>query len=409
MQQAILIVDDRRENLLALEKTLADVDAEVVKASTGERALETTLDREIALAILDVQMPGMDGYELAELLRGDPGSKHIPIIFLTAAFAEEAQIFKGYESGAVDYIVKPYNPVILVSKVRAFLELDRYQRELQAHRDRLDELVKHRTAQLEKANADLVDEINERIRTEAQLEEAVAALKRSNRDLEQFAYVASHDLQEPLRMVASYTELLAKRYEGQLDERADKYIAYAVDGAKRMQRLINDLLTFSRVGTRARPLEPTDCAEVAREVLHGIQRIVEESGARVTVGELPTVMADRTQLGQVLQNLLTNAVKFRGEQPPDVKLSSRRLGNQWEISVEDNGIGIDPQFHDRVFVIFQRLHERGKYPGTGIGLSVVKKVVERHGGTIRVDSAAGKGTRISFTVPAVDDMSNNDV
>ena len=225
------------------------------------------------------------------------------------------------------------------------------------------------------------------------------ALERSNKELEQFAYVASHDLQEPLRMVASYTQLLAERYEGKLDEKADKYIGYAVDGARRMQGLINDLLAFSRVGTRGKAFKVVDCGVLVREVIRSLGKVIEEAEAEVTVGELPRVPADRTQLGQVFQNLISNAVKFRSDDVPRVEISARRAGPDWEFCVADNGIGIDPHFQERVFIIFQRLHERGKYPGTGIGLTIVKKIVERHGGKVRVESAAGRGTRFLFTIP----------
>lgn len=253
---------------------------------------------------------------------------------------------------------------------------------------------------IEYAIAVFVDVTNLRA-VQKDLETALAELQRSNQELEQFAYVASHDLQEPLRMVASYTELLAQRYAGNLDEKADKYIAYAVNGAKRMQALINDLLTFSRVGTRGQPPEPTDCNRVVETVMQGLARKIEETETEVIVGDLPEVMADESQLGQVFQNLIANAIKFQGEGSPRIEISGRENGLICEFCVADNGIGIDPEFHERIFVIFQRLHERGKYPGSGIGLAIVKKIVERHGGRVRLDSAAGAGARFTFTMPSV--------
>ena len=231
------------------------------------------------------------------------------------------------------------------------------------------------------------------------LSEKAEELARSNKELEQFAYVASHDLQEPLRMVASYTQLLAERYAGKLDDKADKYIGYAVDGAVRMQRLINDLLAYSRVGTRAKPFVETDCSDLVSEAIQNLGKAIEESGAEIIVGDLPTVMADRTQLGQLFQNLIANAVKFKGDAPPRVEITAQQNGVNWEFCVADNGIGIDPQFYERVFIIFQRLHERGKYPGSGIGLAICKKIVERHGGRIWIESEPGAGSRFRFTIP----------
>ena len=251
------------------------------------------------------------------------------------------------------------------------------QEELRQHRDHLEQLVQQRTVDL--ANA-------------------VDNLARSNKELEQFAYVASHDLQEPLRMVASYTELLAERYEGQLDQKADKYIKYAVDGAKRMQRLINDLLALSRVNTRGNPFEPTDSLNVVQDVLKGLEKVIQETNAEIRIGSLPTVQGDSTQLAQLFQNLISNAIKYHGEAPPVVDISARRENNQWVFAVKDNGIGVDPQFFERIFVIFQRLHERDQYPGTGIGLTVAKKIVERHGGRMWVESEPGQGATFLFTL-----------
>jgi PAS domain S-box-containing protein len=239
--------------------------------------------------------------------------------------------------------------------------------------------------------ASVVD-ITERKRSEFEL-------KRSNEELERFAYVASHDLQEPLRMVASYVQLLGKRYKGKLDADADEFIGYAADGAMRMQRLIEDLLAFSRLGTRGGASVPTDINVVVAEAVSNLTVAIAESGASVTTGELPTVDGDPGQLGHLFQNLISNAVKFRGEQPPAVRISAERQGDKWRFCVQDNGIGIEAEYFDRIFVIFQRLHGREKYGGTGIGLAIARKIVERHGGRIWVESTPGRGTTFLFTLP----------
>ncbi len=250
---------------------------------------------------------------------------------------------------------------------------------------------------------------------ELRVEKRTAALKaktlelqRSNEELEQFAYVASHDLQEPLRMVASYTQLFANRYRGKLDEKADKYIEYAVDGAKRMQGLINNLLSFSRVGTRGKPLTPVDSVRVVKNAIKNLEKTVMENKVEIIVNELPVVLADPVQLGQVFQNLTSNAIKFKSQATPRIEISARRKNDMYEFCVADNGIGIDPEFHDRIFIIFQRLNERGKYPGNGFGLAIVKKIVERHGGQIHVDSAPGKGSKFYFTIKSADNSGRKD-
>ncbi|MBI3620725.1 MAG: PAS domain S-box protein [Nitrospirae bacterium] len=232
-----------------------------------------------------------------------------------------------------------------------------------------------------------------------QLHQQAKELERSNSELGNFAYVASHDLQEPLRMVASYTQLLAKRYRDKLDKDAHEFIDFAVDGVVRMQNLINDLLSYSRVGTRTKPFVPADCNVVFDRAVTFLQGALSDQHATVTHDPLPTVMADTSQLGQLFQNLVSNAVKFHGERPPHVHCAARRNGTQWIFSVQDNGIGIDPEHFERIFVMFQRLHTRTEYPGTGIGLAICKKIVERHGGRIWVESRSGQGTTFYFTIP----------
>ncbi|MDJ0767007.1 MAG: ATP-binding protein, partial [Myxococcota bacterium] len=247
----------------------------------------------------------------------------------------------------------------------------------------------------------MLEDISVRKEAEETLRIKATPLERSNAELEQFAYVASHDLQEPLRMVASYTQLLADRYESKLDEKAHKYIGYAVDGAKRMQALINDLLSFSRVGTKGKKPLGVDSSDVLAEVIRNLERTISDSGTELEVGDMPSVLADRTQLGQVFQNLIANAIKFRGSEPPKIRITSEQRDGLWAIHVDDNGLGIEEQFYDRIFVIFQRLHGRGEYEGNGMGLAIVKKIVERHGGYVRIEPKNGSGTRFTFTMPAV--------
>ena len=235
-------------------------------------------------------------------------------------------------------------------------------------------------------------DITERVRWEEEL-------KRSNQELEQFAYVASHDLQEPLRMVSSYTQLLAKHYQDKLDSTANEFISFAVDGATRMQRLINDLLAYSRLGTHGAPFESIDLETVFDETVSNLQIAIDESGSVVTHDLLPTVIADKVQIGRLFQNLIGNAIKFRNESPPQVHISAKQNGEQWVFSVCDNGIGLAPEFAKRIFVIFQRLHTREEYSGTGVGLAICKKIVERHGGRIWVESQPEKGATFYFTLP----------
>lgn len=252
--------------------------------------------------------------------------------------------------------------------------------DLREHRDRLEEMIEERTSELREVMSDL---------------------SRSNAELEQFAYVASHDLQEPLRMVASYTQLLKKKYEGQLDNDADEFIEYAVDGATRMQALINDLLAYSRVGSRGREFEPVDMNTAYDDATANLKTLIQEKDALVTTGDLPTVSADRSQMLQLLQNLIANAIKFTSRERPRVEVEAVKQDGEWRFSVADNGIGIEPQYAERIFRIFQRLHGVGEYKGTGIGLALCKRIVERHGGRIWVESdpAARPGSTFYFTIP----------
>jgi signal transduction histidine kinase len=263
----------------------------------------------------------------------------------------------------------------------------------------LEKRVKERTSELQQSNEKLGNEIEERRQAEAKLLLRSQELTRSNTELEQFAYVASHDLQEPLRMVASYVQLIEKRYQDKLDSDGREFIEFAVDGAKRMRVLIEDLLAYSRITTRAKPFQSTDFEEVLETVTDNLQMVIRESGAQITHSPLPTVSGDVTQLTQLFQNLLSNAIKFRRDTTPEVHIHAEPQEDCWLISVQDNGIGIETQHLDRIFLLFQRLHGRGAYPGTGLGLAICRKIVERHGGTIWVESETGSGSKFSFTIP----------
>jgi PAS domain S-box-containing protein len=245
----------------------------------------------------------------------------------------------------------------------------------------------------------MVHDITERKRAEDELNRALEELQHSNTELEQFAYIASHDLQEPLRMVSSYVQLLRKRYQGRLDQDADEFITYAFEGATRMQNLINDLLAYSRVGTRGKPFVTVACENVLEEAMANLQIAIEESGASITHDPLPQVTGDPTQLIQLFQNLLSNAIKFRGSEPPRIQVRAQREQGEWVFGVSDNGIGLEAKFAERIFVIFQRLHDRASYPGTGIGLAICKRIVQRHGGRIWVESQPGSGATFYFTIP----------
>ncbi|MFL5351401.1 ATP-binding protein [Archangium sp.] len=257
-------------------------------------------------------------------------------------------------------------------------------------------------AEAERARQHTTELLESLRQAQAELAQRAQELARSNADLEQFAYVASHDLQEPLRMVASYVQLLSRRYKGKLDADADEFIRYAVDGATRMQALINDLLAYSRVGTRGKELVPMPLEKSLERALSHLRLAIEESGAQVKVEPLPWVKGDEPQLAQLLQNLVGNALKFRGERPPLIRVSATREDDTVTVAVEDNGIGIEPQYYERIFAIFQRLHGKEEYPGTGIGLSICKKIVERHGGRIWVESTPGQGSTFRFTLGAAE-------
>lgn len=357
----ILIVDDRKENLLATEKVLKTLDAGIFKANSGNEALSLMLRHKFAVVLLDVQMPEMDGFEVAMLMQDHESMRGIPIIFVTALSKEEKYASQAAEIGAVDYIFKPINPEILRSKVKVYLDIY-VQRE-----------------QILKLNA---------------------VLRQSNEELERFAYICSHDIQEPVRMMNSYGSLLRQNAGGRLDDKGEQYLGFIISNAQRMKKMIQDILTFSRIGREDIKIEQVDCNAIMREVLAEFETIIKEKSARMRCDSLPTLQTSSTLMRVLLQNLLGNALKFQdGSKPPEIAIEAEQQDSFWRFTVSDNGIGIDPAFHHKIFSIFQRLHRKEDYPGTGIGLSTCKKFVELCGGTIGFESSPGQGTMFFFTLP----------
>lgn len=362
----VLLVEDSPADaelvLRELRQEGFDVSSDIVQ--TVEDFTRQVRANPYQVILADYNLPQWRGIETLDVLRRE--NLDIPLILVSGSLGDVAAV-ECIKQGATDYVLKDSLARLTISVRRALQE-------------------KRQRDQRHQAEEDLARKVEE--------------LARSNRDLEQFAHVASHDLHEPLRMVASYTQLLAERYRGKLDDTADKYIGYAVEGALRMQTLVRDLLAFSRVGHNGVAGKHTDCNSVIREALLNLKALIEDSGAVVTHDPLPNVAAERTQLLQVFQNLIGNAVKFRSKEAPAIRVSAEQQGTHWLFAVADNGIGIAPQYKDLIFVIFQRLHAREEYSGNGVGLAICKKIVEHFGGRIWVESDPGHGSIFRFTLPA---------
>jgi len=355
--RVLLVEDDAADAELMLRALRGGgFDPESDVAQNAADFLKQIHTKSYDVVLADYNLPSWNGMETVEVLRRE--GTDIPVVLVSGSLGELTAV-ECIKQGAADYVLKDHLARLPESVRRALRE-----RKLRSE---------HRQFQEE--------------------------LARSNRDLEQFAYVASHDLQEPLRMVATYTQLLAERYAGKLDENADKYIHYAVDGALRMQTLVQDLLAFSRVGRQGTDFRVVDCSALLHVVKQNLKTAIEENGAQIECGPLPLVVADSSQLGQVFQNLIGNAIKFRGAAPPVIRITAEKKDREWMVAVSDNGIGIAPEHAEIIFVIFKRLHTRSEYPGSGIGLAICQKIVERHGGRIWVESKPGEGSTFKFTLP----------
>lgn len=397
----ILVVDDREDNLISIETILERDNYTIVKASSGRAALKILLQQhDFSLILMDVQMPDLNGFETAAIIYERDKLKDIPIIFITAHDYDEEIIFKGYRTGGVDYIYKPINPDLLRVKVGVFVELYRKNYQLLLHEQKL--LAANHSLQKEieerKASEEKVRMLN------AQLVENNLQLKEINEELDQFAYVASHDLQEPLRKIQVFSDkiLTIKKQ----DEETEKYFKKIISSSQRMQSLINDLLSFSRHSASSSDFKMVDLNLVVKEALVELEIKIEKSNAVITFDNLPAIYAIPSMVRQLFYNLISNALKFRkADATAEVKISSRKIAGTvqeqalYEIIVADKGIGFEQQFEADIFRVFKRLHSYHDFEGSGIGLSICKKIVDKHNGTIRAESKPGEGASFIIRLP----------
>jgi signal transduction histidine kinase len=414
----ILIVDDKQENIFSLKTLLQLHLYEVDTALSGEEALKKILKNEYALIILDVQMPGMDGFEVAEIITGYSKTKNTPIIFLSAVNIDKRFITKGYASGGVDYVTKPIDPDLLMLKVKTFCRLYEQTRELELIQDTLKKEIDIRKGvqkALEEANISLEDKVEKRTKELLQMNKE---LEVSNAELQQYASVASHDLQEPLRKIITFTNLLSERFLKDIPE-THSLVGKIISSSERMRNLINDLLNYSKLSVTSHFSE-TDLNEIINETISDLELSILEKDAKIKVEDLPSVEVVPGQIRQVFQNIISNALKFsrsgtepeiyiRGEVVAEKSFHSKtdNFGNFLRITISDNGIGFDTKFTEKIFTIFQQLHGRNEYGGTGIGLAIVKKIIEKHNGLITATSKEGEGTTFIIVLPLKQTMTSS--
>jgi signal transduction histidine kinase len=400
----ILYLEDDRNDVEIVRAKLEDegLACSIVPVETEVDFIKALNDERFDVILADYKLPSFDGLTALSIAREI--TRDVPFIFVSGSMGEELAI-DSLKRGATDYVLKQRLSRLGPAIRRALEEAEEHRERRKAeeavkeYQEHLEEMVKERTVQLKMTNEQLEREIAERKEAEEGLKRISDELTRSNADLQQFAYAASHDLQEPLRVIEGFIKLLARRYEKNLDAKAEEFIGYAIEGVKGMRALIKDLLDYSRIGTRDINLKDTDFSEAVDRAVFNLKTAVEESGATITHDPLPTIRADLVQISRLFQNLIGNAVKFRGEEAPAIHVSAERNEDGWTFFVRDNGIGIDPDNAERVFAVFQRLHTKEEYSGTGIGLAICKRIVERHGGRIWVRSEKGKGSTFCFTIP----------
>lgn len=361
----ILAVDDRPENLVAIERVLKDLDVELIRANSGNEALKATLHHDFVLALLDIQMPEMDGYELAQILREDEKTNRLPFIFISAVYTDNLNIFKGYEKGAFSFITKPFQPEILINKVKFFME--KYQQE----------------SELVRLNKDL----------ETKNEELITV----NKELESFSYSVSHDLRAPLRAIDGYASMLEEDYKSSLDDEGKRRISVIRYNSKKMGTLIDDLLAFSRLGKKPVNKRLLNMNEIIEGIL--LSTDLDKDRVKIEVGKLHEAKGDYGLISQVFENLISNAVKYSGKKEhPKVEIYSEEKDGKVIYNVKDNGDGFDMKYYDKLFGVFQRLHSKEDFEGTGVGLAIVHRIIAKHGGKIWAKAEVGNGAMFSFTL-----------
>ncbi|MDJ0636569.1 MAG: ATP-binding protein [Xenococcaceae cyanobacterium MO_188.B29] len=416
----VLIVDDTLTNLEVLSDYLQSGGFTVSIASDGISALNQAEYIEPNIILLDILMPGMNGFEVCQQLKANPKTRDIPVLFMTG-LTDIADKIRGFELGGVDYVTKPVNKEEVVARIKTHLSLQRMRAHLQAQNRQLSQeiYIRQQTEAKLKQSQHLLSTLNEELeqrvaertdellQAKKQLEHINTKLLHSNQELEKFAYVVSHDLQTPLRSLSMFTQLLAQEYKELLDAQADEYISYISDGANRMQTLIQDLLAYYRAGNSEQTWICVNLEETLKQTVIDLKASILENKAEIIVKKLPKVIANPVEMGQLLQNLITNSIKFRGQDNPKIEIDTISQPKQWLISVKDNGIGIEKQYRHKVFQVFQRLHSQNKYPGTGVGLTICQKIVERYGGEIWVESLVGKSSTFYFTLPKKECLHQN--
>lgn len=407
MHSKILLVDDREDSLFSMETILEPDGYQFVKASSGRQALKILLnEHDFALILMDVKMPNLNGFETAELIYERDKLRHIPIIFITANNYGEENVFKGYRTGAVDYIYKPVNPALLRAKVGVFVDLYRKNYQLLVQEQKLKAI--NRSLEMEinerRASEEMVTQLNQ------QLMQNIHLLETANRELDRFAFMASHDLQEPLRKIRTFGDLLGMKFKDQLDSEAKTYISRIQNAAERMQTLIKDILAFSRVSDEKENFVRSDLNQIIQEVLVDLDSTVQEKQAVINVEVFPQIDVNPGLIRPLFFNLIGNALKYsrkdvlpviyiRNIQPgAPVKPAVAEIG-YCRITIEDNGIGFDQVYAEQVFDMFRRLHVNKDYEGTGIGLALCKKIVEKHHGFITAESTPNVGSVFTVTLP----------
>lgn len=407
----ILVVDDREDNLFSIETILEKGGYDIIKATSGRAALKVLLHQhDFTLILMDVQMPDMNGFETASLIYQREKLKHIPIIFITAHNQGEEKMYEGYKLGGVDFIYKPINPELLRFKVSVFVDLYKKNHQLMLQEKKLTIVNSNLEKEIEdrKINEEKIKLLNH------QLLENNEQLRTTIEELDRFAYVASHDLQEPLRKIMLFSDKILTKFKNTIDGEADVYFQKIVKASERMQHLVNDLLKFSKHTNDIYGFEKTNLNDVLNEVLSDIEHHIHKKEAKIYVDELPVIWAIPSQIRQLFQNLISNSLKFTKEDSvPEIFIKSEKidsvaiegLNNEsinntfYKIYISDNGIGFDPKYAEDIFVVFKRLHSYHEFEGTGIGLSICKKIIDKHNGYIKAESKPNEGTKFIIILP----------